>query len=118
MPRKRPLKPPVAPVAEENLLRETPVPLTSEERLAFRAALKLPAFQKALRNIRLAKPSANIGRDALNGPLGAAIGNNRLHEIRGWEQFEVALGTQGLDPVITPPKAREKYQDESKMTPA
>lgn len=119
MPRKPALKAsPLVQEAEETLLRETPVPLTSEERLAFRAALKLPAFQKALRNIRLAKPSANVSRDLLNGPQGAVIATNRLHEIRGWEQFEAALGTQGLDPVITPPRAAERYQDESKLTPA
>ncbi len=118
MPRKRPLKLPVALEGEENLLRDLPVPLSLEERQAFRAAIKIPAFQKALRNIRLGKPSVFIGKAELNGALGSVSANNRLHEIRGWEMFEAALGTQGLDPVLTPPKAKEKYQDESTMAPA
>ncbi len=119
MPRKPALKAsPLVQEAEETLLRELPVPLSLEERQAFRVALKSPAFQKALRNIRLEKPSVHMTRDALNGTQGAVIANNKLHEIRGWEMFEAALGKQGLDPVITPAKPKEKYVDESTMAPA
>ncbi len=108
---------PLVQEAEENLLRDLPVPLSLEERQAFRTAIKLPAFQKALRNIRLEKPGVFIGKAELNSSLGSISANNRLHEIRGWEMFEAALGKQGLDPVLTPPKAKEKYQDESTMAP-
>ncbi len=117
MPRKPALKAsPLVQEAEETLLRELPVPLSLEERQAFRVALKSPAFQKALRNIRIQKPSAFT--PDLNTALGSTISNNRLHEIRGWEMFEAALGKQGLDPVITPAKPKEKYVDESTMAPA
>lgn len=120
MPRKNPaLKAsPLVQEAEETLLRDLPVPLSLEERQAFRAALKLPAFQKALRNIRLEKPSVFIGKAELNSALGGIAANNRIHEIRGWEMFEAALGKQSLDPVLTPPKAKERYQDESTLAPS
>lgn len=116
MPRKRPLNPPVAPVAEEVSLREAVVPLSLEEREAFRAAIKSPAFQKALRNIRNQRPS--VFTHELNTALGTTIANNRLHELRGWELYETALWKQSLDPVINAPQAREKYVDESTIKPA
>lgn len=97
-------------------LRDPTVPLSLEEREAFRAAVKTPAFQKALRNIRNQRPS--VFTHDLNTALGATVANNRLHEIRGWELFEAALWKQSLDPVITAPKAQEKYVDESTMKPA
>jgi hypothetical protein len=115
MPRKTALIPPVAPVAEEKLLRDAPVNLTLDERTAFRAALASPGFQKALKNIRHGKPSVFTGE--LNSPQGAVIANNRLHEIRGWEMFEAALGAQAIDPVLKPARAREEFIDESALPP-
>ena len=116
MPKAKALKPDLAHRGEENLLRDPPVPLTLDEREQFRAAVRSPFFQKALRNIRHVKPSAFIPN--LNSALGATISNNRLHEIRGWEMFETALGTQALDPAPKLPQARETYIDESTQPPA
>lgn len=115
-PRKPALK--ASPLVQEAevLLREPTVPLNLEEREAFRAAIKSPAFQKALRNIRNLRPS--VFTHELNSALGATVANNRLHEIRGWELFEAALWKQSLDPVITAPRANEKYVDESTIKPA
>ncbi len=116
MPRSKPaLK--ASPLVQEAevQLREPSIPLSLEEREAFRAAIKSPAFQKALRNIRNQRPS--VFTHELNSALGASIANNRLHEIRGWELFEGALWKQSQDPVIAAPQARENYQDESKHKP-
>ncbi len=115
MPRKRSLIAPVAPAPEENLLRDPVTPLSLDERTALRLALKSPGFQKALRNIRHQKPSPFTAE--LNTTLGSTIANNRLHEIRGWEMFEVALGKQALDPVIAKPSLKESFIDESKLPP-
>jgi len=115
MPRKRPLKVGVVLQPEDTLLREPPVPLTLEERRVFREAINSTAFKKALRNIRLAKPSA-FTKD-LNGPLGGTIANNRLHQIQGWEAFETALGMQALDKAPQTARPKESYIDESTIPP-
>jgi len=96
---------------EEKLLRDPPVPLSLEERQAFRLAINSTAFKKALANIRWRKPSATPGD--LNTALGPQIAINRLHQIQGWEMFETSLAIQALDPVVNPPKSKETWPDES-----
>lgn len=100
---------PVAPVAEETILREPKILLSLEERSALRVIFKTPAFVKAWNNAKLAKPGVFIG--GLNEKRGKKIANNRLHEIRGWEMFEAALQRQILDPVLKKPAAPDDYPD-------
>ncbi len=113
MPRKSKLQTPVAPEAEENLLRAPIRPLSFEERSVLRLALKSTAFQQALRNIRNEKPS--VFAPSLNDERGAQFANNRIHQIQGWEMFEVALGKQALDPQLIAPRPKENFMDESKL---
>lgn len=95
---------------EDTIIREDPVVLTLEERTALRAMFSTPAFKKALHNARLGKPSEFVGDVLLNGPLGAHIGNNRLHEMRGWKMFEAALGRQVEDPKPRPTPVPDDYK--------
>lgn len=75
-----------------------PIPLSHEERVELRKLFASDLYRKAFHNARLMKPSAFAGTEALNGPLGGQIANNRLHQMQGWDQFEAALAVQALDP--------------------
>lgn len=96
MPRpKKPQMARVAPVQTEPL-RPSALPLLGAEREEFRRIIENPVFVKAFRNARCAKPTAFVvGGDT---QFGQQIGNNRLHEIRGWEAFEFALLAQVEEP--------------------
>lgn len=109
MPRKKRLIAEMAPPPEVSILREPPLILTLEDRIALRAQFASSAFKKALHNARLQKPGAFT--PGLNGPLGATIANNKLHEIRGWEMFEAALAVQIADPALPKAKIVDDYPD-------
>ncbi len=115
MPRPKSAKAGVAPrEIEDTIIREEPVPLSFEERTALRAMFASAPFKKALHNARLSRPP-EFGQGmnaALNSALGAVIGNNRLHEIRGWKMFEAALGKQIEDPKPVTPAALDDYKRE------
>jgi hypothetical protein len=115
MPRKKSLNPPLAKEAEDTILREPPIPLTLEDRIALRAAFTSSWFKKALHNARLCKPGANVRE--LNTALGSVIANNRLHEIRGWEMFEAALALQVADPALPKVKIVDDYPDAGAVVP-
>lgn len=87
----------------------SPVPLTVEERVELREIFNKPAYRKAFTNARLKKPSAFAPQDALNGEHGGQVANNRLHQIQGWEMFEVALAIQALDPLPPKKQVEESY---------
>lgn len=112
MPKVRTAKRGVAPQQIESPIRNPPVPFTLEERQELRSLFSQPVFAKAWHNAKLAKPSAFVAGNPspLNTALGAMVGNNRLHEIRGWELFEAAILRQVNDP--SPPKSvvQENYQ--------
>lgn len=114
MPKQKALKAsPLVQEAEATVVLQVEIPLTLEERTALRAALTSAYFKKALHNARLSAPSVFTG--GLNGPLGATIANNRLHEIRGWQAFEAAIGRQVADPKLKPKVAEENYPDAGRV---
>lgn len=116
MPKRRTAKRWVAPMQTETPIKVAPVPFTLEEREQLKIIFSNPLFVRAWNNARWSKPSAfPHGSQAvpmpLASPLGLQIGNNLLHEIRGWELFEAALLSSIKDP---PPKRApisEKYQE-------
>lgn len=79
--------------------------LSPDEKVELRKLFDGPLFQKALANARLMKPTAFA--PGLEGQYGAQIASNRLHEMRGWKLFEVALAKQA----IAIPKRREMPKD-------
>jgi len=109
MAKKATLKPEVTPPAAEEVLRESEIPLTLDERVALRAAFNSPGFRRAWKNAQLKKPSAFPPE--LNGQFGERIATNRLHEIRGWELCCAALLVQINDPVAKSAPALETYPD-------
>jgi hypothetical protein len=115
MPRPKSASVRVAPhEVEDTIIREEPVLLTLEDRTALRAMFASAPFKKALHNARLSRPSefgTGMGV-ALNSALGAVVGNNRLHEIRGWKMFEVALSKQIEDPKVPPAPVPDDYKRE------
>jgi hypothetical protein len=79
--------------------------LSPKEKSELRSLFESPLFQKALSNARQMKPSAFV--TGLDGQQGDKIAANRLHEIRGWKLFEVALSKQAM----VPPKKKETPRD-------
>ncbi len=107
--KKATLKVRVTPEPADEVLRESEIPLTLDERVALKAAFQSSGFRRAWKNAQLKKPSVITGD--LNTALGHVIANNRLHEIRGWEMFTAALLMQINDPVVKAPQSQETFPD-------
>lgn len=90
---------------DESFMVGFPQELSPKEKAELRNIFESPLFQKALSNARQMKPSAFI--PGLDTEQGHRIAANRLHEIRGWKLFEVALSKQAM--VI--PKRKEAPRD-------
>lgn len=82
-------------------------PLNSEERAKLRSLLDEPAFVKAWRNASLSKP--HFFPQGLDTAQGLQIGNNRLHQLQGWELFRSALLRESMEPTIKPTPAKDNY---------
>ncbi len=109
MPKAKGLKPQLA-QAEAEFIREAPVPLTLEDRTALRTMFQSQAFKRAWAMAKLSEPTAFPGGD-LAGPTGEKIAVNRLHEMRGWKLFEVALMSQINEPKPKVSRAEESWPD-------
>lgn len=84
-------------------------PLVYEERIRLQQILNDPVFQKAWQNAQACRPSVvPLGLDTA---LGQQIGNNRLHQIQGWDMFRAALLRQILEPAPAKPKLSDNYPD-------
>lgn len=84
-------------------------PLQYEEREHLKEIFADPVFRKAWRNVRLCHPS--LFPAGLDAALGQQIGNNRLHEMRGWEMFRVAFLRQASEPKIAPTPLVANFPD-------
>lgn len=109
MPRRKGFKARLTPVHEEQIIPQLVVPLTMEERGEFRKILETPLMRRVWNNARAAKPSEFAGD--LNLKRGKRIANNRLHEMRGWRMFEVAIFKQVYDPKPVANAPKETYPD-------
>ncbi len=103
---------PVALGNEEPEIR-TVVPLTWEERTRLRELFADPVFRKAWNNAQAAKPSVLAA--GLEGPTGLQIGNNRLHQLQGWEMFRAALLREQLERKPAPARASDSFPDAGTM---
>lgn len=104
----RETKTPQIPLEEE--LKNRPMrPLVLDERIRLQQIFDDPVFRQAWSNAQAVKPSVvPIGLDTA---LGLQIGNNRLHQLQGWEMFKVALLRQTQEPRLPPPKITDTYPD-------
>lgn len=99
---KKPKKARVAPVrievdhAADEPIKGAYVALVMEERDRLTAIFTDPAFVKAWRNVKLLGPSMYRGN--FSGEHGQLAASNRLHELRGFEAFRIALLGQAEEP--------------------
>lgn len=92
-----------------DILKRPIVPLVYEQRIRLQEIFNDPVFVQAWANTNLCKPSAIPA--GLEGPLGVQIGNNRLHQIQGWELFRAALMRQAEEVIPTKPKPVDNFPD-------
>lgn len=85
------------------------VPLGVEQRVALRAILNNPVFVAAWQNAEMAKPSCFV--DRLNDEGGERVGNNKLHQIQGWEMHKAALLRQLDEPRQPKKPVQENFPD-------
>lgn len=93
----------------EHFLPPVYLEYTPEERGELRKFFESPLWKKTLSNVRTARPPLFVG--GTETPLGNQIANNRLHQLQGWQLFEVALARSILP---EPPKRKqltESYPD-------
>lgn len=83
--------------------------LSFEQRVRLRQIFEDPVFVQAWQNAQACRPS--VIPQGLDTALGLQIGNNRLHQIQGWELFRTALIRESMDPLPTPPRARDDFPD-------
>jgi len=108
---KKPQKARVAPVQKDHAADE-PIkgsyqPLVMEERDRLTAIFTDPAFVKAWRNAKLLGPRLFNGN--FSGEHGQLAAANRLHELRGFEAFRVALLAQAEEPKTKPERVQEMF---------
>lgn len=88
----------------------TPViPLVFEERNRLREIFADPVFRKAWNNALACRPSSFPA--GLDSALGPQIGNNRLHQLQGWEMFRLALLREQHERVPKTPFVSDNYPD-------
>lgn len=88
------------PVVVTEPLKLAFAPIVMEERNELAAMFANPVFVKAFRNAKSLRPSLWHGQ--FGGQFGQQGANNRLHELRGWEAFEIALLAQAQEPRVKP----------------
>jgi len=71
--------------------------------------LAKPVFVAAWNNARLYKPSSYVA--GLDTALGPQIALAKLSEMKGWEQFKVALIRQIEDPKLPRKPLKETFPD-------
>ena len=108
----RSLRLPLPKVLQQKSTAPEYVPLALPQRTELLGMFNSPVFQIAWNNASLAKPS--VFPSGLNTPLGGVIAVNRLHELRGWELFAVALLTQTNDPKSPRKMLQETFPDEAR----
>lgn len=84
------------------------VPFSGEERKRFREIIADPVFKHAIENAYAKKPSVYTDGTGTSKPDMLA-GNNRLHQIQGWDMFEAALFAQAEEPFNKNKKPLEDY---------
>ncbi len=84
-------------------------PLVLEERTRLQAIFSDPVFRQAWTNAQAQKPS--VVPVGLDGALGPQIGNNRLHQLQGWEMMKVALLRQAQEPRARITPVTDNYPD-------
>jgi uncharacterized protein YbaA (DUF1428 family) len=95
------------------------VPLVLKERAQLAAILNSELMQKVLANAAILKPgvffsgAGTSAHQAKDAGMATLMSNNRLHEIRGWEQFETAIFVQVEDPKPAKTKINETYPEET-----
>jgi hypothetical protein len=87
--------------------------LAPSEKQELRAIFASPVFQKALANARLSKPV--LFGMSFDTALGHVASNNRLHEMRGWKMFEVALALQAEAPRAKRPAPQDNFPDAGRI---
>jgi hypothetical protein len=99
-----------------------PLPLTLVEREKVRGFLADPAMGRALEFIQTMRPSAFVVNDsagmggAVKDPAASmASANNRLHEMRGWDQYENALFASVQEAKPRPEMPVENYPDSGRL---
>lgn len=85
------------------------VPIPYEERVHLLSLFNDPVFVKAWRNAQLSRPALfTASKDEAYFPQACA---HRLHQLQGWEMFQVALLRQTDDPKPAQPKLTENFPD-------
>lgn len=111
--KKKPKKARVAPVqkdhAADDPIKGSYIPLVMGERDRLTAIFTDPAFVKAWRNAKFLGPS--MFRGNFNDANGALSASNRLHELRGFEAFRIALLGQAEEPKQKTAKPTENFGD-------
>lgn len=95
--------------AADEPIKGSYIPLVMEERDRLTAIFTDPAFVKAWRNAKLLGPS--MFRGNFNDANGALSASNRLHELRGFEAFRIALLGQAEEPKQKTAKPAENFSD-------
>lgn len=98
------------PLGAEETETKPLVPLSMAQRARLVEILTDPVFKQAWNNALTYRPS--VVPAGLDSALGPQIGNNRLHQLQGWEMFRVALLRQQLEPKLPAPRiTQEQYPD-------
>lgn len=100
---------PVALGMEEELNNRPMRPLVLDERTRLQQIFDDKVFRQAWANAHAVRPS--VIPMGLDSALGLQIGNNRLHQLQGWEMFKVALLRQTQEPRLPVPKITDTYPD-------
>lgn len=101
--------PVASPLTTEEVEYRPILPLTFEQRIELKTLFDKPVFRQAWNNAQAKKPS--IVPRGLDTDLGPQIGNNRLHQIQGWELFRAALLQQLDAPRPIPPRPQDNFPD-------
>ena len=93
---------------------KTPKPALSaldmKQREELAKMLNSDVFQLALGNALAMKPSPFLTLDTITDANRAMLtANNRLHEVRGWELFSIALFAQAEEPKPPQQRTEETY---------
>lgn len=84
-------------------------PLVFEQRIRLSAIFNDPVFRQAWNNAMASRP--NLFPQGLSAEHGQQVGNNRLHQLQGWEMFKAALLREATERKPVAPKITDTYPD-------
>jgi hypothetical protein len=94
---------------EEDFIPSSYYEFTPEERGELRNIFTSAIWKKAYSNAKLMSP--HLFPQGMDTALGVQIGNNRLHQLQGWELLRMALIKQTMVPAAKRMPLQETYPD-------